>query len=189
MNKSGLTDKKMSDRRFRRTEDAIIGAFSVVGGFSNLADVIKKAKISRATFYRHHGSIQKIVLDYEEYLMSRYLRIVKNRRKKKNIGKKDVFRQMLVFIMANKKVLLVLLKNGNGEIIRRMVRALKPNIVRVYKWSKCSGRVFEIYVNEILAIIQDWAKDMFSEDKLDKVLWEIVYLTETAKKRLRPLEE
>ena len=179
----------MSDRRFRKTEDAIMGAFYVVGEFSNLADVIRKAKISRSTFYRHHGSMQKIVFDHEEYLMSRYLRIVRSRRKKKSIGKKDVFRQMLVFMMVNKKVLLVLLKNGNGEIVRRMVRALRPRIMRAYKWSNCSGKVFEIYVNEILALIQDWEKNMFSEDELDRILWEIMYLTETAKKRLRPLEE
>ena len=72
-----ITEKRLKDKRFRDTEEAIVMAFFVLKDKICLKRLIKTAGISRSTLYRHHENINKIVPDYEEYMVSKYKRFIK----------------------------------------------------------------------------------------------------------------
>lgn len=186
--RSGFSEKRMLNRRFRGTEEAILDALFSAKNFLNMESVVGGAKISRSTFYRHHKTIHSVVSDYERYVLKKYIKILSKIMHKRDVEIKILYRQMLVFMMVNKKVLLFLLKNNNGEVVRKMIRKLEPSVVEECRWPKESKKMFEIYVNEIFGVVEGWSKENFAEGRIEVVLGDIMYLTETSRKRLLPLE-
>ncbi len=186
MVKSGLTEKRMRDRRFRRTEKAILYVVFSVRDYSSASIVAKKARISRSTLYRHHKNTRNIISDYEKYMLKKYSRTIEKWGKNKKL--RFYFEQMLFFIVANKKIILFLLKNGRTGIFEGMMTRLELKVVKATRLPKQAKTVLVVYRGEVLGLLEEWGKSEFSDKELDKVLENIMYLTNTIRSRLLGLE-
>ena len=77
-----LTKKKLGDLRFRKNEEAICRAFFDENGENyNINQLVQRAGIDKATFYRHHQTVFRIIEDYEYYILREYNGLVDEIRK------------------------------------------------------------------------------------------------------------
>ena len=188
MRTSGLTDKNMANKRFRKTEYAIFFAYYRLGSYPSAIKLARTAKISRSTLYRHHKKIQKIPVDYEDFLLHDYARAIQKliRREAKT---RCVFLHTLVFISAHKRVFIALFREERKDIIKNMFGLLKRRIV-IKEWRLAGDidKMYNIYTNEVLGIIEAWSVQNFSNKTLEQVLNDILYLTKASRKKLLPLK-
>lgn len=181
-------DRIMSNRRCRKTEEKILEAFRNLDDFPSVNLIIKKAGISRTTFYRHHESIYKIRPNYEKYILKDFTKMMRSLVSKKDAKISSVYYRMLIYIMVNKKIFSMLVEKGDSKVIEKMVSRLSGKIKDVYHLPKNSAKILEIYGCEIHGIIENWGREGFCEGKMDDTLKDIMYLTETMRTRLLPLE-
>ena len=66
---SGTLLEKMKDRRFRKTEEAIFEVFAENNVTLDIKTLIKGARVSSSTFYRHHQSVNCLLGDYEKLII------------------------------------------------------------------------------------------------------------------------
>ena len=183
---SGLTEKRMRDKRFLHSEDAIIRSFLSIRDSASVDYLTSRAQISRSTFYRHHKSVERIVLDYEDFLLDKYVKTVKGWRENREL--KFYFRQLLIFTIVNKKIILFLVQQGEKKVFEGLILELEPIILKAINLPKWAKTVLAVYRSEILGLLEEWAKEEFLEDNLNRVLKNIIYLTVTAKERLIELD-
>ncbi len=186
MVKSGLTEKRMQDKRFLHSEEAIINAFLSIRDCISVKFLISRAQISRSTFYRHHKNIKRIVLDYEEYLLDKYSKVI-------NTWKKDnelrfYFKQLLFFIISNKKIILFLIQHGEKEVLEELIIELEPIVTSAMNLPKWARLTIVVYRNEITGLLTEWSKENFSDEDLNRILRSILYLTSTIRERLLQLD-
>ena len=184
-----LTRKKLKDCRFRETEKAIFEAF--FGGadqkIGNVNELIQKAGIDKATFYRHHETMNKIIEDYEQYILEEFNVLIDEIRDRNGVGLRKMYGEMLRFILQNQRVFEALMKKKELKIMREMVLILRPEIVIFVKIPDSSERVLKVYVGEVVGLVEDWGLDGFEGKKIVGLLNNIMYLTETIGGRLLPL--
>ncbi|MDO4508069.1 MAG: hypothetical protein Q4B65_01645 [Candidatus Saccharibacteria bacterium] len=171
-----LTEKKMLDCRFRRTEEAIFEAFSR-GEPRSTCRVISRARISRSTFYHHHKGAIWILPDYRGYILRKYTRMINRLLKRRGLGMKTIYFRLIMFILREKQTFLMFLEMGERGILDEMVLKLGP---RIRKAAKISG----IYQAEVVVLIEEWERRGFREEEIDGLLANIMFLTETAWVRL-----
>lgn len=186
MKKSGLTEKRMANKLFRTSEHAIFIAYFKLKDYASAKRIAKAASVSRATLYRHHCKIQSIPKDYEKYLLSSYIRKIRPFLNKKEFSLKNFYLRTLVFISNHEEIFSALFSEGRKEIITKMLSILKPKLTKILQVSN-RDKVYIVYTNEILGIIEIWSKQHFSLSELNQVLNDILYLTETASDHLTPL--
>ena len=139
----------------------------------NLRSIMKKIKISRTTFYRHHGSTHQILVDYEKYM------ILEFKRRIKNIGEiRVIYWQMLMLLLEHKDIVIFSLKQENGKIIEKIVKTITLDEINH------NEIILEIYQKEIIALIEVWIKTGFKKDEIEKILNGISHLTKTVRTRL-----
>ena len=182
-----ITDKKLGNQRFRQTEEAVLGAFFGSKKVLNARIIVKRARISRSTLYRHHKTVYEIVPDYEEYILEKYDNLMRGLIKR-NIRLKTAFHQMLIFILRNKRVFKIIMDKGNENILEKMIRRMEPKIVKIYRLPEDCGKMLRIYEKEIAGVIDGWRRGGFVEDEM-RVLADIMYLTATIRQRLGALTE
>lgn len=173
----------MLNKQFQKTEYAIFIAYCKFRDYPTTKRIAKHAKISRSTLYRHHRSTQKILHDYEELIIAAFSNIAKQLIDKQ-ATEKNLFLHTLVFIVNHKEVFQALFSDGRKEVIKSMLGTLKPALIK--RWNTTGGidKVYNVYENEILGIIESWSKHQFSKSQLEKVLNDIINLTNTAPTRL-----
>lgn len=186
MVKSGLTEKRMQDKRFRRTEDAILVAVIPAKEELSVAKIVKDASISRSTFYRHHRTVQSIVSDYETYIIKQFLKLINRWNQNQRLS--VYYEQTLLFINANKIIVGFLLEHGESKVIEKMVKVIEPMIIKIYRIPKNRELMLAVYRKEVLGIIEEWKKNDFESEAMKKVLGNIMYLTESLRGRLIQLE-
>lgn len=181
-------EKRMKDRRFRRTEEKILTVFfDEAKKDTTIVKIAKKAKIGRSTIYTHHHAFRDILPDYQRYMLVEYSRTMKKFLMRKNVPLKKLFFEMLVFIMRNRKIFKLFLELGNLEVFKQMLKRLESRLTSALRLPKNSRKIFSIYVSEIVQVIANWGEVGFSEQKLESVLGDIVYLSETCRSRLMPI--
>ena len=178
----------MGNRRFKRTEHAIFITYYKMRDYPIAKRIAKRAKISRATFYRHHQTASNIPRDHEEFLFRAYTTQMKKYLKKSS-SLQTIFLRLLVFLSSNKEVIKFLLNDGRKEIIKKMINHLKPVIICNWRFAGNLDKAYNVYENEVLGVIEFWGQRNFAVTNLSKVLDEILYLTRTASERLIPLIE
>lgn len=184
--KQKLTDKKLKDKRFRKTEKAIIEVFFSNKKVLSARVVVKRAKISRSTLYRHHESVYGIVPDYESYILEKYSKLMRILVRREKVRAKTLYYQMLVFILKNGDIFRMIIKRGNGQLLGRMVQRIKPKLTKLYRLPKNCEKILAIYEKEIVGVLENWIRNDFEEDET-MILSDIMYLTETMRARLMPL--
>ena len=185
--KHSLTEKKMANKKFRVKERAIFIAYFKLKDYPSAKAISRMANISRPTFYRHHQNAASIPKDYEDYMVSVFARKIRKYLSRKNVDSRFVFFRTLVFISSNKEVFKALFKNDHKEVAKRMLEILKPKITEKWRLSNGLDKLYNIYKNEILGIIEIWCQQNFSDCHLNAVLEDIMYLTKTARTKLLPL--
>ncbi len=189
MKTSGLTDKNMADKRFRKTEYAIFFAYYKLRSYPSAKKLAKTAKISRSTLYRHHKRVQYISVDYEEFLLRDYTKTI-NRLIEKDAEIKIIYLRTLVFITAHRRVFIALFKEDRKEVIKSMIGLLKSRIItKEWRLSGNLDKMYIVYANEILGVIECWSVQKFTDKSLERVLNDILYLTRASRKKLLPLKQ
>lgn len=150
-----------------------------------LKGLVKTAGISRATLYRHHDNLYRIVPDYEEYMVREYKRVAMRSLRFKRISLRVLYEQLLKLMSNNVKVMEFLFEFDSHEFIEKMILVLKPKIISVSKVS--NSEMLKIYVKEIAGVVEEWGMAGFESSKIDVTVEKMMFLTNTAYFRLSPI--
>jgi len=184
----GLTEERMRHKGFRRTEEAILKVFFNGKSCSFcVKEIARKIGVARSTIYSHHKALREILPDYEKYILKKYKKILRKSLKDKNMSLKRLYLKMLLFMIQEKEVFNMLIKNERRILIDNMIIAMEEKIVNHARLPKNSKKIFGVYVSEIAGLIEKWGRSGFSEDEIEALLSEIMYLTDTVRVRLAPL--
>ena len=170
----------MRDRRYKKTECKILSVFfGEIGKEISMQNLAEKAGIARSTIYLHHHSLWQIIPDCEKDILEEYFEKIKRKLKDGTYIRK-FYLDTLVFILKNREFFEAFLKFNNREVVIKMLSRLKEELREPEK-------VFGIYISEVTEVIFEWGHRGFPEGELEKVLADIMYLTNTMKERLGPL--
>ena len=178
-------DQKLQDPRFQKTENSIITAFLLIKEKFNVKKLIKTAKVSRSTFYRHHCSAYEIVPSYEQYILRRYQTAIRRLVRTKKPQLNTLFQRTLIFLYANRHVMNFLLQYSSTNMIEKMLSYLGPALLDSGKIT--NQAMLDIYFKEISSLIEKWQQDGFKKDEIDLTISKILYLASTAHIRLGPI--
>ena len=184
---AGITEKRLRNRRFRRTEDAILRVFFEKNVYIGAKEMAMKVGVARSTFYHHHKTVEQIMPDYKRYILRKYTRMANGAIKRNGCEIGVIYWKTLIFIMQNQVVFEMFLRCGDENVVREMIMKIEVDMMRKMRLSRGMRRVFMIYVGEVVELINEWCRDGFNEKEIGKLLDGIVYLTNTAKKRLGPI--
>lgn len=176
----------MSNKRFYKTEKAIFVAYCKLKDYPTAKKLARAAKVSRTTFYRHHKKAQAIPLDYENFLIKTYAKTAKYLLKRGSDLKILIFRT-LIFIYNHREVFRALFSDNHKEVIKQMLKLLKPSIVDEWRLTGDLAKMYNVYANEVLGVIETWGAKGFPKESIDQVLNDILYLTDTARQNLAPI--
>lgn len=178
------TKMGMQNKRYRRTEEAILEVLFKAKGLPSTSKLVKGARISRSTLYRHHKTVPGIIPDYERSVLISYTRVIHKFTHAKNIPLKAIYLRTLIFIMAHRWTFEIILKYDSGIVFEKMVLRLKSKVIAACHLPRNSDRAIYIYAKEVAGILEEWGKTKFSEANLNQVLRDIIYLTKTIRLRL-----
>lgn len=187
MFRSGITEKKLKNRRFLKTEQTIVQSFLERGESISMTEMAKIVGVSRVTIYHHHHKIGLIVLDYHRYIIRKYTPAVKKLEFFKEVRIETVIQRLLLFVVQNEMAFMVLAKGEDMQIYIEMMMRLEPAFARKLGLPKNSEEMFRVYAGEVAMLLTEWAEQGFPESKMDELKEEIVYLTETMRVRLAGL--
>lgn len=183
-----LIEKKLGDARFRKNEEAILKAFFDCGSSKySVAGIARRARIDRATFYRHHKTVYEIVPDYEKVILARFNQFLQGISGREDMTLRTVYYRLLVFILKNRVVFVMFIKERRIGVIGDMIKILIPKVGEECRLFGDLGRVFRVYIGEIVSLIVEWGEDGFQEKEIMRLLDDIMYLTKTIRGRLLPL--
>ena len=87
--------KGLQNKRYRKTEEAIIEVLLSTDEMLSTKELTKRARISRSTLYRHHKAIPGIIPDYEKEILWRFRRAVRKLLRQKDMKLKNVYLRTL----------------------------------------------------------------------------------------------
>jgi len=177
----------MQNKRYRKTEEAILEVLLGAKEMPSAGELTKKARISRTTLYRHHRAIPGIIPDYEKEILKRYRRTVRKILKQRDIKLRNVYLRTLFFVLRYKRVFEILFRYEGGRVVERMVMEIRGKIGGVCRLPKNSEKMMRIYAKEVTGVVEEWGEKGFLEGEIDRVLEDIMYLTETMRGRLGPV--
>ncbi len=178
--KPAITAKRLADKRFARTEDAILRAF-FNDPHITANQLAHRAGIARSTIYNHHHSISRIIPNYENYILAKHSRLINKSLKRSNPRIKTLYIQTLSFILQHEKVFTIFIKTENHTVFEKMAKKLRPASL------KDSEKVLDIYTSEVAKLLFLWGQKDFTENDFELILNDILLLTTTARERLLPL--
>ena len=187
-NKNGnKTGMKTKNKRYQKTEEAILEALMKSKELPSAGTLVKRARISRSTLYRHHKTVPGILPDYEKEVLDRYSGLIRKLLKRKNTQVRTICLRSLIFMMTERRYFGILLKYDGGVIIEKMVFKTKNKLRRTCCLPTNPDKMLRVYAKEVSGVIEEWCDQGFSENELEVVLDKILYLTDTMKQRLEPV--
>lgn len=186
MKTSGLTKKRMANERFRKNEQAILTAYYKLKDYPGAKKLARAAGVSRTTLYRHHKIIQAIPVDYEDFLFRAYKETIRHYLVE-DVPIKTLFLRTLVFIHCNREIIQALFRAHHKEIVEKILDYLRPRTTQDWCAVSNPDKVYKVYKNEIMGIIEEWNKQGLSRQDIGLILDNILYLTESAYRSLLPL--
>ena len=185
--KARITDKKLANKNFRKTEEAILKVF-FRDEYICANRLAKEAGVARGTVYHHHDAVRNIIPDYEYYLIAKYRSYLTKISKTKDIKLESLFTRMLLFMVMQKRFFVILKRGGDARIIGRMIDCLRKQIIRRMMITRKRDDIFEIYKSEITTLVKTWCEEGFDVNEIGKMVENMVYLAETARMRLGVLK-
>lgn len=183
-----LTERRLRDARFRKTEEALFKVFFEEGGMKlGVGEIAERIGVNRTTIHRHHRAICEIMDNYEIYILEKYEELITEMRKRDDVELRRMYYETILFILQNRRIIGILIKKKNFRLLDKMVLMLKPEIMDFIRLSSDYERVFRVYTGEIMGLIVDWGLCGFQESEIVKLLNNMVYLIKSIRKRLSPL--
>jgi len=182
-----LSRRGMQNRRYRKTEEAILEVLLKSRKMPSTNELTKRARISRSTLYRHHRAMPGIIPDYEREILIAFQRESKMILSTKKVNLESIYLKILIFILRRKRVFKILFKYSGDRVVENMVLATKDPITSICHLPKNSDRMFKIYAKEVAGIVEYWGNSEFPEHEIDRTLKDIIYLTTTMRQRLSPV--
>lgn len=184
---AGITEKRLKNRRFRKTEDAILRVFFEEDIYVGIKEMAAKAGVARSTFYHHHKTAREIIPDYRRYILRRYSRMISGAIRINGMKTRVIYTKTLIFIMQNQREFEVLLRSGNMDVMKEMIMGVEGWLVKQMRIPNGARKVFAVYASEVTELINEWCRRGFRKDEMNRVLDDIMYLTDTARIRLGPI--
>ena len=171
------------DKRYQKTEQLLFDAFrkTVVSGVTIPCptSLTRKAGVSRSTFYQHYKNPLEIYRRHKTRLFHRFnnisAKLVEN-----HADVTTILRRLLIFIYQNQDFFSLDLTKCNCTATIKILDTLKPELTKTWR----TADFFGIYAHELIGVLKSWREQNFDDTTLEKTLSELVYLTETAEKRL-----
>lgn len=177
-------EPKLKNKRFRQTEKTIMAAFLIKEKLS-VGRLIKRAGISRSTFYRHHHTVYDVIPDYKKFILRKYRHTMKCLMLNKQVRLRTLYQRTLVFIYSYQEIFDLFLKCDTHGVVEAMLSVLKPKILSVSDIT--DGEMIRIYLKGVAGLIESWQQDGFQKDEIFTVLDKISYLTKSAHRHLKPV--
>lgn len=187
--KFGITEKRLNDKRFKKTEEAILRAFFDKNGYITVMEIAKKVGVTRSTIYGHHRVMREIVKDYKKFILKKYNFTIKNVLQKKRMGARELYTQIMFFIIRNQGVFKIVMKENGREVFISMIDKLKPELMKYMRIANNYETMYGVYKNEVATLLEKWGEGGFKKEEIESVLKDIIYLTDTARVRLLKLEK
>ncbi len=191
---------KNKNQGWSKTEKAIIKALmgeevvqETTGGkrrgvLPRVGELVRRAQISRSSFYRHHRTTPEIIVDYNQVIMRVYRRDIKRRvAVRQGTGMRGLYLGMMLFVLKNKLVFGILFKYEGAKVVEQMILLSKARIEQVCQLPRHSEKVMKIYAKEVAGVFEMWGRLEFAEKEAERVFHEIMYLTNTIGVRLGEL--
>ena len=178
---------KTRNKRYQKNEEAILDVLMGSKELPAAGVLAKKAHISKSTLYRHHKTVPGIIPDYKREILIKYGNMVRRLNRRKNVQVRTICLRTLIFIVANRRVFKILLRYDGSVIVEEMILKLKNKLKNTCRLPKNSDKMLRVYVKEVAGVIEEWSKHGFREDEIESTLNKILYLTETMRQRLGPL--
>ena len=151
----------------------------------HIKEILKMTNRSESTFHRHYHSIDEIVTKKEKKVLKEYQSLLQKFRQK-NPTLRQITRSLLFFIRSNQEFFSIILMQNNQDFFEHFMGKLKPFIKR--NWFDNDNKIYRLCVGEIFLVLKSWGDQDFDIDELGKAIEDIIYLIETAKPRLGPLQ-
>lgn len=180
-----LTEKRLQNKRFKTTEESILLSCCNLKDSLSIVRLIRTARISRSTFYRHHQNLAHITSDYESYIYHKTEVSLTRLLKIKHLHLSTLYERLLNIISTNVNIFSFLLEFGNPDFLNRLILILEPKIFSITKLN--DEEALNIYVGEVASLIKSWRATGFDRTSIPALTAKIMYLTDTASARLRPL--
>lgn len=181
---AGITEKRLNNHRFRKTEDAILRVFFENNVYIGAKEMAERAGVARSTFYHHHKTIGEIIPDYKRFIMRKYLATMGVLIKRKQVEMRKIYSETLFFIMRNRKVFEIMVKGKESVIVKEMLERIKPKMMERMRLGHNKDKILMVYNGEIAELICEWCESGFCENDIVLLLDNIMYLTDTVKTRL-----
>lgn len=178
---------KIRNKRYRKTEEAILEVLMGSKELPTAGVLARRARISRSTLYRHHKTVPGIIPDYEREVLIRYGNVLRRLVRRKNTQVRKIYLRTLIFMVAERRTFRILLKYEGGVVVEKMVLRLRGKLRSARHLPVNSGGILRVYAKEVAGIVEEWGKNGFKEGEIEVVLSKIMYLTETIRQRLGPV--
>ena len=130
-----------------------------------VSDVVKKAGVARASFYKYYESLYDALTDYLQIIIGEYVEDHPEKQKRENYMERDHILYSLIFFDRYADCFLTLAKNGlHGIMLEGVNRVMEENVQTSKKLS-----VYELYsyagglLNTFLKWEQEGKKDSAEE--------------------------
>lgn len=181
-----FNEKKLTNKKFRRTEEAIVSALVNSRREITQSKLLKLANISRSTLYRHHLNFHNIGSDYEKFLIRSHRTLIK-RLINNGTTLPNIYYRTIAFLEKNRNIVTLVIRYGNRNFIETLLKNLQPAVIKSAKIK--NDKVFTIYIKEVSGLIEGWVNSGFPRDGIEPLLSQISYLTKTANQHLSPISD
>lgn len=178
-----LTEKRMSDARFRRTEEVILNVIYKNGLNLNIKQITKKAGLSKSTFYLHHRAARTIIPDIKRFVLKKYTDRICNQQTQI----KRLYYTTLFFILNHKPLFVFLTEHGDRELIIAMLRRLDNQVESLAHLPKNSDKILCVHSGSVCELLVRWCKNGMPEDEISQLVSETAFLTSNMRVNLAPL--
>lgn len=183
----GITEKRLNNKRFRKTEKAILEAFFECGEGAKTEKMAYRAGVTRTTVYYHHAAVREIMPDYKRYIIRKHGRTMRPILEESQMRLRNIYLMNLTFIVAHRRIFLIFMRVRDREVMWEMVNRLRERIERFARLPKNSEEIFRVYRGEVVELLEGWGERGFGEEEMSDMLDKVMYLTETMRERLKPL--
>jgi len=183
-----------NDKRYQKTEDAIHETiqFALKQNPRTIclrpSKIVKNAKISPSTFYRHYKDLDLAVQHNNKKMFRKFYRHFKSAQKfhpnlQTNLA---IF---LKYFSDNQDYFILAFSQQNTELIFKMFLLLKPQIREQYNISDETPKAFRMLFFEIYSLLENWSKANFDSEHIMIIQKDIISLLRTIKTRIPPSEQ
>lgn len=176
-------EKRLQDKRSRVTEESFVTALLTVDEIPSVNWLTSAVGISRSTFYRHYRTVNEIIPSYENYILSKYSKIIESLLEVKSVTLSDLFSQVLMFMHKHQQIFQLLSIYGSYNLAEQIIVLLKDKILSASKIT--NDIIFIIYAKEASALIEQWQKNGFETSQIPTVVKKMVHLANIAHIHLR----